>query len=379
MEFEFPVGFFPFHENLLLNFQLNRWHSSGTMDYDEISAAAENIQNFSDWEDTFKLLAQRAMENGKWVNYATYLRAAEFFCLGNDPEKDVLYRKCMQAYKEAYRNEPIVYEQVPYENAYLPVMRVMSGKRSKGCVILHGGYDSYIAEFYPFCKKFNAAGYDVIMFEGPGQGAALREYGLKMTHEWEKPVGAVLDFYGLENVTLIGISLGGYLAARAAAYEKRIERVVLYDIIYDFYQAFMGKRSLLSRIIIELLLHFEKHPLWIKMEKEAKKNLFSHWMILQGYDVFGVNSLPQYFKCLKLYNTKELSKHVTQDVLLLAGEDDIYTTFFGKQERALTHARSISGKIFTRDEHASHHCQVGNLGLVLDYILSWLGSKCMQN
>ena len=34
--------------------------------------------------------------------------------------------------------------------------------------------------------------------------------GLKMTHEWEKPVAAVLDFFELEGITLIGVSLGGY-------------------------------------------------------------------------------------------------------------------------------------------------------------------------
>ena len=62
------------------------------------------------------------------------------------------------------------------------------------------------------------AGYEIILFEGPGQGAAHRKSSLYMTHEWEKPTSAVLDYFELTDVTLIGISLGGYLAPRAAAF-----------------------------------------------------------------------------------------------------------------------------------------------------------------
>ncbi|KUO72668.1 MAG: hypothetical protein APF77_00570 [Clostridia bacterium BRH_c25] len=375
MKIEFPVGFHSFHKNRLLNFQLNRWYSAGCLNYDELMAATKDIHDFNDWKEVFKGLAQDAMEKGNWVSCATYLRAAEFFALGDDPEKDELYENCMEAYKKAYRDEPIIYEQIPYENAYLPVMRIMSGENSKGWIVMHGGYDSFIQELYPFCKRFNAAGYNVIMFEGPGQGGVLRKYGLKMTHEWERPVRAVLNHYKLSDVTLIGISLGGYLAARAAAFEKRIGRVVLYDIIYDFYKAFISELPLLSRGMIELLLHFEKHPAWRKIEKKSADNMFSHWLISQGYDVFGVNSMPKYLKCQKLYNTKELSKYITQDALMLAGEEDVYTKFYKKQEKALVNARTVTGRIFTKDESASHHCQVGNIGLVLDCIIDWLESR----
>jgi len=53
------------------------------------------------------------------------------------------------------------------------------------------------------------AGYDTILFEGPGQGAALELAHLTMTPEWEKPVKAVLDYFRLDAVTLMGFSLGG--------------------------------------------------------------------------------------------------------------------------------------------------------------------------
>jgi hypothetical protein len=51
-----------------------------------------------------------------------------------------------------------------------------------------------------------------------------------MNPEWEKPVKAVLDFFRLDAVTLMGFSLSGGLVIRAAAFEPRVCRVIAYDI-----------------------------------------------------------------------------------------------------------------------------------------------------
>jgi len=38
-------------------------------------------------------------------------------------------------------------------------------------------------------------------------------------------------------MALMGISMGGYLAARAAAYEPRLAACILYNGVYDGYEA----------------------------------------------------------------------------------------------------------------------------------------------
>lgn len=58
--------------------------------------------------------------------------------------------------------------------------------------------------------------YNFILFEGPGKGLAQRS-GLHLTPKWEDPVGYLIDYYNLESVDLLGMSLGGYLSLRAAA------------------------------------------------------------------------------------------------------------------------------------------------------------------
>lgn len=68
------------------------------------------------------------------------------------------------------------------------------------------------------------------------------------------------------------------------------------------------------------------------------------------------------------------SEKVTQDVLLLAEENDEFQrpVLLEKQRQALTNARSVSTRLFTEEEHAEQHCQMGNLKLALDVMGQWL-------
>ena len=90
-----------YHENDAINFQMNRWYSFGCIGYDELMAAGKKIKNFDDWTNEFCLLAEQAKEKGDLVACATYLRAAQFFTLGDttdengEPLKLSLYAKCM--------------------------------------------------------------------------------------------------------------------------------------------------------------------------------------------------------------------------------------------------------------------------------------------
>lgn len=55
----------------------------------------------------------------------------------------------------------------------------------------------------------------------PDRGGARAQGGLTFDHDWEKPVGAVLDHFDIDAAGLVGISMGGYWALRAASREPR--------------------------------------------------------------------------------------------------------------------------------------------------------------
>jgi pimeloyl-ACP methyl ester carboxylesterase len=83
-------------------------------------------------------------------------------------------------------------------------------------------------------------GWNVLVFDGPGQYGPIHRERLPFRPDWDKVVTPVVDFaltlpgVDPEMIALMGVSMGGYLAPRAAAFEKRISAVVANDGIYDF-------------------------------------------------------------------------------------------------------------------------------------------------
>lgn len=378
---ELPVGYFDFSKDEGLNFQLNRFYSSGTIDYDELMEIGQKVESFEDWIEYFTILGDDAQNKGEFLRAAQCYRAAQFYTLGEKkdengmPMKKVLYEKCRANYDKVYdKVDGLKYERIPYQNAYLPVYS-MKQKESRGTIVIHGGYDSFVQEFMQFIFFFYEKDYDVFFFEGPGQGEVLLRGNMKMTYRWEECTSAVLDFYNLNNVTLIGISLGGYLALRAAAYDKRITGLILYDLIYDFYGSLKTRMGKVKGWIFDQMTKNENHPLWKMVNKKMDSIYFTKWLLQQGYEIYeNVHTPFEYFNHIKQYNTREISSLITQDTLVLAGERDIYTVYYQDQLDALVHAKSVTGRIFTKEENADHHCQIGNLMLVLKTMEDWLRS-----
>lgn len=149
-----------------------------------------------------------------------------------------------------------------------------------------------------------------------------------MTREWEKPVKTVLDFFNLEDVTLIGVSLGGYLVMRAAAYDKRVKRVVADDICTDFFETLLRQFPAKSRKIVTFLVTYQNriHAGLINdiIGKLSKRSLMLEWGMAQGMHVMGTGT-PYEFLCkCTAFNTTKASPLVEQDVLLMAGQEDQY-------------------------------------------------------
>jgi len=235
IRFTFPVGYQKFHRKQVFNFQLNRWHSFGYADFEEMKAAGKEIQTFADWKRVMRQLAEKAAGENRFMQAAFYYRAAEFYILQDGPDKNLMYDKFSEFFYKAFENSGIERLEVPYQNAFLPAIRIASGTgKQKGTIIIHGGFDSFMEELYSWMRYFSDCGYDVIAFEGPGQGAALRKHGLALDTEWEKPAKAMLDYFKLSEVSWLGISMGGWFCFRAAAFEPRIKRVIASSIAYDY-------------------------------------------------------------------------------------------------------------------------------------------------
>ncbi len=376
---KFRKGYYDFSENVGMNFQLNRFYSLGVLEKEELMAIGREATDFDKWIALFTAAGEKAAGEGDHLKAANCFRAAQFYTLSDARDsrgqslKEELYEKCMEHYDAYYGSfQEIHYVRIPFRSGYLPVYYIKP-ENPKGVIVLHGGYDSLIQEFMEFLPYFGEKGYEVYFFEGPGQGEVLMRCHIRMTPEWEHCTSAVLDYFGLDNVTLIGVSLGGYLAPRAAVYDNRIQRVVMFDLIYDFYGALTGKMGPKKAKFFDYMTAHPRNILWKWLGKKLDENYFTKWLLGQGYAIYeNVHTPCEYFNCIKQYNTRELSPRLTQDVLVLAGTEDMYTVYYEEQLKALKNARSVTGRLFTEEECAGHHCQIGNLKLVLDTIEEWV-------
>ena len=385
-----PIGYHAIHPDVSLNFQMNRWFSlvGDVGMLDEMHAVAPRITTYADWHREFAALAQQALASvrnqGHNLKAAYYLRAAEFFLLSGDPQRKPMREKFVQLTRAHYGVKPNDQYRVPYSDGlvhgFLPVYR-FTPAQPKGVVVFCGGFDSYVEELFVFFFWLRDAGYDVVAFEGPGQGGALFDAGLPMTHEWEKPVAAVLDHFKLSDVSLIGLSMGGYFAIRAAAFEPRVQRAIAYDVFFDAFDCNLHLMPSSVRWLLPVLLRLKLDVLVNALARRAaKRSLVIEWGLNQAMHVTDTPTPAAYLHAIQRYTAAEISSRVTQDVLLLAGSEDHYVPLaqFHQQIAALTHTRSLTARLFTRAESAQSHCQAGNFGLALQVITAWLDSQAAR-
>ena len=378
----FPIGYHDLHPDVSMNYQMNRFYGSvGEPDMlEEMRMAAPRIATYADWKREFVALAERASQQGHVLRAGFYWRSAEFFMRPDDPDRKSARKKFLGAVRSVYALELGERHAVPYGDGrisgFLPAYR-FKPPRAKSTIVLFIGFDSTIEDLTPMFIYLRDAGYDVIAFDGPGQGGALDESGLPMTAEWHKPVAAILDYFEVERATLIGMSLGGCLVMRAAALEPRIERVVAYDIFTNGLDITLRQAPALLRGLLKVLLSLRAANVlnWM-LARVGMRSPVVQWGLLEGMHVTGTHSAFGFLQAFKQFETADVSASITQDVLLLAGSEDHYIPIeqWYAQTRMLTNARSITARLFTRGESAQNHCQSGNQGLALKTIVNWLDS-----
>ena len=376
----FSIGFHQLHPDVSMNFQMNRWFSGvgeKTM-LDDMRNIAPRIANYADWKREFLALAETAAAHGHVLRAGTYYRSAEFFMQPGDPDRKTARASFLAAVRSVYELDPKDRYQVPFSEGaitgFLPAYG-FTPVPSKGTIVFFVGFDSYTEDWIAALLYLRDQGYEVIAFEGPGQGGALNDSNLPMTADWHKPVKVVLDYFKLDHVTLCGLSIGGCLVMRAAAYEPRIDRVIAYDVFTDALDVNLRQVSRLKRYIVKSLLKMRARAFVNQMARRvARTSPVAEWGVAQGMHVTGTLTPYDYLTKIAKYTTADVSPLITQDVLLLAGNADHYVPMdhFYRQIRTLKNARSITARLFTEQESAGNHCQVGNYGLALRTIVSWM-------
>ncbi|MES2017856.1 MAG: dipeptidyl aminopeptidase [Pseudomonadota bacterium] len=186
--------------------------------------------------------ATQSAHNGQALSAAQcYLRAAGHFARAAvtlDGTADA--SRYLPAWKQS-RNcwdqfarlsaQPIEAVLIPYEGTTLPgyFCKADASMAPRPLLVIANGADAPIHAMWLWAGAAALArGYNVLLFDGPGQGAALVRQGMPFRHDWENVIGPVLDFVtqradvDAARIALYGASQGGHWALRAMAFEPRI-------------------------------------------------------------------------------------------------------------------------------------------------------------
>ncbi|MGO1261445.1 MAG: alpha/beta fold hydrolase [Bifidobacterium mongoliense] len=376
---DFPVGFQDLHPDRGVNFQMNRLYnfSNDREMLSELEDTAGSIRDYDDLARQLLRLGDEALAEKQTLRAALYFRGAEFAMPQDAVRRPQLRQQFITLSNAYYRIDDAQHHDIPYGDTTLSVYRYTC-ESPKATVVFLNGFDGYIEELTRVFLVFRDAGYDVIAFDGPGQGAVLEQDGTPMTPEWEKPTGAVLDYFGLNDVTVVGCSLGGCLALRAAAFEPRITRAICFDILPSLFESVLhvAPESLKRLLAAVLPRNVGRGFINRLVTKAAHDNLTVRWGLQQGMHVMGSPTPYDFLRSTLQFDTASFGHLIQQDVLLLAGEDDHYVPRgqLSAQINGLPHTRSLTARVFTAQEQASNHCQLGNIGLALDTMLDWMNS-----
>lgn len=341
------------------------------------------------WEATANRILERAahIEDARSRGQAllrahNYLRTAEFFLSPTDPRRPAMYQRNVDAFNDGLDALGVVRQRtrIPYGAAnHLNAIFYPGppGSEDKPLLVLCGGFDSTLEELYfVLVPAAHERGFAVLTFEGHGQGAVLRDQKLTFTPKWELPTTAVLDTHFASHprrakTVLIGMSMGGYLAPRAAAFDYRIDGVVAFDVLFDF-----GAIARLSVPALAFWLHAHRADVALNALIAAKARLSPGfaWSLANAQWVLGTKSPMETIDVLGRYTLAQVAGRIRADVLILAGADDHFIPARQSTDfvRALTTAGSVRQIVYDRNSGGAEHCQMGAQSLWHADLFDWI-------
>lgn len=300
----------------------------GTADVGECFATANRMTegDFASWRDCWHATAERveriadeAAKAGRRRSAGeAYLRASEYYRASYFFDRADLTGSFLHSAWEAtrrsfragldYLDVDVDLVAVPYAETALTgyLIRPEEGaaRRPYRTVVTVAGYDSPIEEYYAFnVVGGTKRGYAVLMVDGPGQGSALYEKGLVFRHDYEAVFGAILDFAAerpevdKERMAVSGRSFGGYLAPRAACFERRARALIADPGLYD-----LGAqvRAMLPPELwgqVEVSAPEAEHTFAEMFERDPHRE---YWFMSRAV-AHGAKSAPEYLRILQDY------------------------------------------------------------------------------
>jgi len=287
-----------------------------------------------------------------------YTQWATAFQDHHDPARHAAHQRSLEAFATFARlsDPPIERIEVPYPDGAYPAWLISppgagAGERFPVAIYLPG-WESTKEQGIEFGLEVARRGIGVLLCDAPGIGEAVLFRGLVNRHDYEVPVAAAIDALAArpevdpDRIAVVGSSMGGYRAARAAAFEPRLAAAVAWGAIWDF--GAIWKRRLRDR-----------PPLTAPM---------SHALA-----VMGATDVADFARIMRAWTLEGVADRISCPLLVVHGERDVQIPL---DDAVRLHAQASSTtkelKVFTAAEGGAAHCQNDNRILAHEYIGDWL-------
>jgi dipeptidyl aminopeptidase/acylaminoacyl peptidase len=202
-----------------------------------------------------------------------------------------------------------------------------------------------------------ARGIACLIVDGPGNGESIRFRNLHLRPDTEHYATPVFDYLAArpevdaKRIGVMAISLGGYYAPRAAAFEKRYACCIAWGAQWDYQKIWRDRFERLARADTPSLSVAHQHIAWVL-------NVNSQEEVLKQLEPFKLDGVVQKISC------PFLMLHGDGDEQIPLREAQKCFDAVGSQQKTM--------KIFTREEGGYHHCQIDNQSICAAYMWDWL-------
>jgi alpha-beta hydrolase superfamily lysophospholipase len=375
----------------------------GGASFGEVLATSAQIKagDYDSWYDAWNAIADRiaAEADGQlakghrvsardsYLRASNYYRCSEFFlhATPKDPRVTRAYKRSVDTYKACAGlfDPPIEPVEIPYEHTNLPgyLHRVDASGKRRPLLIMHTGFDGSAEEMHVSgARAAVERGYNVLVFDGPGQFGPIHREGLPFRPDWEKVVTPVVDFAlkqrGVDpkRIALLGASMGGELAPRAAAFEPRLAACIANDGLYDYAAPYLAAVPPAQRDTFIAMIQAPPgpSPLDQLLTGMMRASPTARWSFAHGMYSFGVATPRAYLAAVMAYNLRDgIAEKIRCPTLVCDAQGDL---FFKGQPRALFDHLTCKKTLltFTEAEGAGAHCEVGAGRLAFARIFDWL-------
>ena len=300
-----------------------------------------------------------------------YFRATNYLCQAermlahSDEDRIPTYRRVLELAQKAFdlQDTRLTRVAIPYEGTTLPAYFSAAPATDDGpapVVILVNGLDSAKEHMYSsrHWAELAARGISCLMLDQPGTGEALRLQGLTARIDAEAWAGAAVDFLEArddvhaDRIGIVGWSLGGYYAPRAAAFEKRLALCVAWGANHDWGAV---QRRRLEREGERPVPHYWEHVLWV-------------WGFAPDTD------LHEFAAFADGVNLEGVVEKITVPFLVAHGQNDrqIPLAYAHRSYEQAVNSPRRELRVFTPEEGATEHIGLDHLPHVSTVVADWV-------